>query len=439
LVIGKIYFQREEFMNNFLTFLFILVISLLNINISIAQSGWHIIESDTTLNLNSVNFLDVETGYVVGNSGLVLKTTNAGLNWENTPTNQSIKLNDLYFFNDEIGLAVGENGTVIKTFNGGLNWTTIPTGVADELLSVTFIDSFGICGARSQTILYSSDSGNSWSIAQSNYIGGGFWGVVMLSQELGYIGGENSIFQPLVGGTTDGGQTWDFTAFYLNNNEGRLTGIDFTDLFRGYASARVWDGRGAISKTTDGGEYWSTLLFTSPINSIDFPISNASLVGYAAGDSGNIYKSYDAGDNWNQQESATQLKLNKVHFIDLDDGYIVGDSGIILKTTTGGEPVTNTDHLEFNSKSVSEFKLFQNYPNPFNPTTQIQYNIPDAGIVLLKVYDVLGNEVVKLVNEEKQPGSYDAEFNAVNLASGLYIYRIQAEKFTAIKKLILLK
>ena len=100
----------------------------------------------------------------------------------------------------------------------------------------------------------------------------------------------------------------------------------------------------------------------------------------------------------------------------------------------------------------NEFRLSQNYPNPFNPTTTIRYTIPTPpvssplakgrmkeGFVTLKVYDVLGNEVASLINEEKQPGDYEVEFNASNLSSGVYFYRMNAGSFTSIKKFILMK
>jgi subtilisin family serine protease len=85
------------------------------------------------------------------------------------------------------------------------------------------------------------------------------------------------------------------------------------------------------------------------------------------------------------------------------------------------------------------FSLAQNYPNPFNPSTKIQYSIPKAGIVKMVVYDLLGREVITLVNEHKQAGVYDAIFDGVNLASGIYFYRIEAGDFTAVKKMVLIK
>lgn len=92
-----------------------------------------------------------------------------------------------------------------------------------------------------------------------------------------------------------------------------------------------------------------------------------------------------------------------------------------------------------NDITVSDYTLFQNYPNPFNPKTVIGYQLPVTGKVVLKVYDILGNEIVNLVDEIKSAGKYKVEFNASNLSSGLYLYRLEAAGQTQVKKMILLK
>lgn len=83
--------------------------------------------------------------------------------------------------------------------------------------------------------------------------------------------------------------------------------------------------------------------------------------------------------------------------------------------------------------------LYQNYPNPFNPVTTIEYSIPKTSFVNINVYNLLGEKIVTLVNEEKKEGNYKVKFNALSLSSGIYFYRIQADGFVGTKKLILLK
>jgi len=108
-----------------------------------------------------------------------------------------------------------------------------------------------------------------------------------------------------------------------------------------------------------------------------------------------------------------------------------------------------SDVVEVDVSAPADFALEQNYPNPFNPTTTISFSIPATGFTSLKVYDVLGNEVATLVNEEKPAGNYTATFsakggsasggNAYSLSSGTYFYKLQAGSFIETKKMILLK
>jgi len=93
----------------------------------------------------------------------------------------------------------------------------------------------------------------------------------------------------------------------------------------------------------------------------------------------------------------------------------------------------------FDGPMPLEYILAHNYPNPFNPTTTIKYQIPELSFVILKVYDVLGNEITTLVNEEKLAGSYQIKFDATILSSGLYFYRLQAGDFVETKKMLMLK
>jgi hypothetical protein len=94
------------------------------------------------------------------------------------------------------------------------------------------------------------------------------------------------------------------------------------------------------------------------------------------------------------------------------------------------------------SDEIADFALLQNYPNPFNPSTHIEYKIPsgmNSVHVTLTVYDILGNEVAVLVNEDKTPGNYDIDFNSRILSSGTYIYRLTAGNYSSMKKMLVLR
>ncbi len=106
-------------------------------------------------------------------------------------------------------------------------------------------------------------------------------------------------------------------------------------------------------------------------------------------------------------------------------------------TDANGLMMTKT--FIFSYIGPKEFKLEQNYPNPFNPSTVISYQLPVVSNITLKVYDILGSEVITLVNEQQEPGYYEVQFNAANIASGMYVYRLQAGDFISVKKMLLIK
>ncbi len=87
----------------------------------------------------------------------------------------------------------------------------------------------------------------------------------------------------------------------------------------------------------------------------------------------------------------------------------------------------------------THFELYQNYPNPFNPTTTIRYDLPTASHVVMKVFNILGQEVAVLINEEKPAGKHQVDFNSTKLASGVYFYKLVAGEFVSVKKFLLLK
>jgi len=124
---------------------------------------------------------------------------------------------------------------------------------------------------------------------------------------------------------------------------------------------------------------------------------------------------------------------NSVNF----DGTNSGDqwnfaSDKVITVTTVGE-VGN------NNSGINDFHLYQNYPNPFNPVTRINFDIPKNGNVSLKIFDIQGKVVKTLINGFRQAGSYSAEFNAGNLSSGVYYYKLESGNYTKVMKMMLLK
>jgi len=147
------------------------------------------------------------------------------------------------------------------------------------------------------------------------------------------------------------------------------------------------------------------------------------------------------------RKSGVSLGSNTTHTIepnwdDLQESLLtvlvdVGNNGTIDDTLKLQNELTGIhDH---GSLIPSEYKLYQNYPNPFNPLTTIVFDLPKASLVTLKVYNILGQEVATLVNEKREAGSYEVEFDGSKLTSGVYFYRLGAGEFVSVKKLMLMK
>ncbi len=131
--------------------------------------------------------------------------------------------------------------------------------------------------------------------------------------------------------------------------------------------------------------------------------------------------------------------VNVMPSIDGNNSYeiLAGTRDGVVASLSGGTDVIT--YIETVEEIPADFALLQNYPNPFNPSTKIEFKIPAAGLVNIKVYDLLGREVITLINDELQPGNYTIDFDASTLASGIYFYKLNTGEFNSTKKMILLK
>ena len=183
----------------------------------------------------------------------------------------------------------------------------------------------------------------------------------------------------------------------------------------------------------DNGNTWNNLNVSSlgsRVNSVGF-YSDLIVVGT---DTSGVFLSYDFGNNWISISAGLSDKVIK--------GIVVHPDGLLL-CGTESEGIYLAD---LNSTGVDDmnnlplvFSINQNYPNPFNPTTNIRYSIPNSENVQIKIYDLLGRELQTLVNEFKQAGTYELEFDATDISSGVYFYRIQAGDYVDTKKMVLLR
>ena len=412
----------------------ILFIALFCNTVVFAQ--WNSQSSGTVENLNEVIFQNDNTGYICGNSGVILKTTNAGSNWGvlNSAVSSDLTSISINPGNNNYVLAVGKTSKLLLTTNAGSNWTNIPVTPVD-FMKVRHADIFNayICGTQGR-VLFSSTAGATWNIVPVAGVDTLF-ALAVLSPTTAVVAGEGAdkIYR-----TTNSGVNWTVSPTGVSSLR-TVRDLFFQGPLTGYALVNS----GEILKTVNGGVTWFSYgtVFGSAVNAYRlFIVGSEAYMSVKSGSQGAIIKNYEAGSGmfWYQQETSFVLfGAPSFMFTSAATGYAVSGIGNIYKTTnSGGSPIgiTNTS-----SEIPEKFSLSQNYPNPFNPETNIEFAVPYQSHVKLAIYDNIGREVSLLADEFLSAGVYKVNFNAGNLTSGVYFYRLMTKESSLTKKMMLIK
>jgi photosystem II stability/assembly factor-like uncharacterized protein len=410
--------------------------------------SWQFYPTGNPYWLFAVDFIDSRLGIAVGVNGKIVKTTNGGEEWNLLQSNTQIPLLDVDYLNSNLivicgGDFNGGSGLVLRSTNGGLDWASQPLPDTTRLASISFVNNnVGIAAvAGGGKIIRTTDGGVSWSEVSSPayYLSTCYF----VSSSIAFAaGGYGNIIK-----TTNGGESW----FSLNSpTTNSLYDIHMFNELEG-----IIVGNNTILKTTDGGANWILKGVIPNIPLLDLP-QNGSINQFT--NNLRFYWYMSTGAASYRIQVATDslftsliidstLTITDVYFNELQNStkyywrvQAISSSGSsafseIWSFTT--EPSTGVD--DFDKEIPHTYILNQNNPNPFNPSTKIIFGIPKAGLVSLKVHDILGREIETLVNEEKRPGRYEVEFNGSSLASGIYFYRITTTGFTETKKMILMK
>ncbi len=415
--------------------------------------------------------------------GYVLKTLGGGpttcaYTWATQVSGTPNQFLTVSTVSDQIGWAAGVGPTVVRTVNGGTTWTAATgTGITGDVYNIyAWSANDALCTTSpSATNIYKTTNGGTTWTQVFTQAGGFIDAIQMVSTTEGYalgdpVGGKWTVLK-----TTDGGTTWARMA-----TEPAQVGTE-----AGWNNAlqiigtNMWFGTNAtkVYRSTDLGLTWTSGATTGTVNTYAVHYNTAS-VGLAAGTAmvlstnggtsysavtnpgtaGNMNGLEGAGSDWWSIRSGNTIYRSTngaatwtnafvsgtAVFQDLDfaitgsntcpSGWAVGNAGVIAKMT--GTP---TGVSTVSSEVPSSFLLKQNYPNPFNPTTNINFSLPQTGLVTLKVYDMSGKEVAVLLNEVKSAGSYIVGFSAANLPSGAYFYRLSSGNFVETKKMMLVK
>lgn len=301
------------------------------------KAQWSLVNIGTTNNVYAVDYFDVSNIFMVGDDGLI-KSTNGGASWTTYPLldnfNNPIPLTlfyDIHFFDPNNGVATGfvttgNSETVFRTSNGGLNWSIASVNNAGNwprmLNDFGFYNlSSGLAVGTNGRIIRTTNSGSTWSSIFSGTTNE-LKGVSFGSTSLGVIVGDQTILR-----TTNGGTSWT-----LYNTPGyNLNNVHMVNTSLGYAI-----GNG-ILKTTNGGITWN------PINSLSGKDVYALNADSAFICNTGVYKTSNFGGFWGAQASVSSGNYNDLDFLNLTNGFVVGDNGKVYRTFSGGEPLPQTD------------------------------------------------------------------------------------------------
>ena len=314
-----------------LAILFITITTLSFGNLLYSQT-WIPIAPGISNEYHSVYFINSNTGYFAG-IGVILKTTNAGINWMIQNPNTSQALSSIQFIDENTGYAAGgyyPASIIRKTTNGGSTWVSQTSVVSSAFWDMFFINAnTGYVGGDWGHLLKTTNGGNNW-VLQNTGTQAWLESIYFLNNNTGFIAGSGGLILK----TTNAGLTWN------NQTSGTnmfLFSIKFANSTTGYCVGGSYSSpyNHIILKTTNGGNSW----FTQKTGTgfwLEYICLSGTNNAIAVGDNGAILKTNDGGNSWTTLTSGTTTTLREVFFTSGDTGYIVGHNNTILKTTNGG-------------------------------------------------------------------------------------------------------
>lgn len=407
---------------------------------------------------------------------LLLVTGIASAQWTEQTSGVTTQLVSVSAPSDNYVWIAGYAGKVLRTTNGGTTWTAVTNPSAADNYNLYAIDSLTalVTASPSATFVYrTSNGGATWTQVFTQP--GGFIDAIWMTTPLnGFMYGDPTPANTRwsLWKTTNGGVNWDSTGMYLPgvgeagwNNALYMQGTaiwfgtNTTHLY--YSPTNGVTGSWVSEATTAGGNEYA-IWFNTP---------NSGLCGGTA-----LNQTVNAGLTWSPLTAPGTANVSGITGVGVNY-WFTRQTNLIYRTTNNGTTFTTeytnpTSTAVYNHITMSRagtklwavtslggisksdglvgvtpistqipnsFSLSQNYPNPFNPTTTIRYAIPQAANVTVKIYDMLGNEVMTVVNEHQNAGTYAGSVDASNIASGVYFYTIKAGSFTDTKKMMLVK
>jgi photosystem II stability/assembly factor-like uncharacterized protein len=404
----------------------VLTLALALLQRSIVNAQW---VQTSVLNHGDVPSIAVNGSSVFAAGSGLYRSTDNGTHWQEA---DSGLINNLGFYPgvrtfafSDTDIFAGTGDGVFRSTNNGANWTAVNTSIED--LSLAVIGSDLIAGTPYGWIYLSTNNGTTWNSIRPDSLYSDVTSFAVIGSDL--IAG------------TDGDE------IYCSSNDGTNWLHTYDQHFESHVLALAVMPNGIQSphlfmatrfgffySSTDTGNTWTTLQTSQHYEIYSLIVYGTNLL---AGTNGaGVLLSTDKGITWT--EINTGLPSGIVWSL-----AICGSTLYAGTDTSGlwqrplGEIITEVEKQT--GRIPSRFIMNDNYPNPCNPSTTISFTLPSRSFVTLKIFDVLGTEVATIVSEEMMPGNYSKQWNAGNIASGVYFYRLQAGTYSETKKLLLLK
>jgi hypothetical protein len=397
-----------------------------------AQGTWSLQTSPVTTDYNSCWAVNTNIAWMCGPSGVVVRTTNGGSSW--TRQDAGLAGNDFYSvwaLNDQNCWVGAGDGGLWHTTNGGTNWTFVALTPASVFINVVhFFDAnYGFIQGdpvSSQWRYYiTTNGGANWTLPPNTPASVGTeagWNNSYCGLDTGHIWWGTNVSK-IWKGSFRGAFTSAPTTGSANS-----FGVWFNDATTGVACFQT----GANKNSNNGGTSWTTGSFTpvgTPFGLRGVPGTQYIWLTSAS----QIARSTNNGTSFTSQFTLPGGQSGYcVGMANINCGWVGTATGKIYKYTDNvgiGEPLT----------TPTKFELGQNYPNPFNPQTTIDFSLAQTGYITLKVYNLLGQEVMTLIDGVETAGNHTTTFNASNLPSGVYFYTMKSGDFTDTKSLMLIK
>jgi len=364
---------------------------------------------------------------VAGTDEGIFYSSDGGENWN--PTNApTINVPSLASSENYVYAAIPTAGGVYRSVNNGVNWSiSLPSTV--DYIEVAAKDNYAYAGSFFDGGRYSSAYGSGWSVCNGFPSGASIF-------EIGPVG------DGMVLAGTDLSPNW----IYISNDYGTYFTPYSEGLFENASVEAFAFNETFMFAGTDYNGVWRRYFPGVPVELVSFSAeSNSNIVTLSwttsteTNNSG--FEIQRKSIDWERigfiEGSGTTTEENSYSFA--DENLSSGIYQYRLKQIDYDGSFEFSDIVEVEIISPIEFSLKQNYPNPFNPTTTIQYSIPESGNVKLIVYNSLGEQVATIVNDFKESGNHQVEFDATRLSSGIYYYSLQINSFVETKKMVIMK